>query len=65
VTPFLMGAAVYKTDLPGAELRNGAYLVYDIAYPMTERLTLRASISVGSRDGPANVGGGIGTSLAF
>lgn len=65
VAPFLMGAAVYKTDLPGAELSDGAYIVYDIAYPMTERLTLRGSISFGSRDGPANFGGGLGTSFAF
>lgn len=65
VPPFLMGAAIVKTDLPGAELSDGSYIVYDIAYPMTRRLTLRGSISFGSRDGPGNFGGGLGTSLAF
>lgn len=65
VPPFLMGAAIVKTDMPDAELRNGSFIVYDITYPVTERLRLRGSLSFGARDGPGNFGGGLGTEMAF
>lgn len=65
VPPFLMGAAVVKTDLPAATLTDGSFIVYDIAYPVTPRVTLRGSLSFGSRDGPGNFGGGLGTSFSF
>jgi hypothetical protein len=65
VPPFLMGAAVVKSDLPEASLDNGSYIVYDITYPVTRRLLVRGSLSYGSRDGPGSFGGGVGTSFAF
>ncbi len=65
VPPFLMGAAVVKSDLPDAALDNGSYIVYDISYPVTPRIAVRGSLSYGSRDGPGNFGGGLGTSFAF
>lgn len=65
VPPFLMSAAVVKTDLPAAALENGSYLVYEIRYPASPRLTLQGSLSFGSRDGPGNFGGGLGAALAF
>lgn len=64
--PFLMGASVVRTDLPGAVIsRIGLYLAYDIAYRLADRVTLRAQVSYGSRDGAAHFGGGIGTAVAF
>lgn len=65
VPPFLMGAAVVKSDLPDASLDNGSYIVYDISYPVTPRIAVRGSLSYGSRDGPGNFGGGLGTSFSF
>lgn len=65
VPPFLMGAALYKTDLPGAVLANGAYIVYDIIYPINPRIGVRGNVAFGSRDGPGSFGGGLGLSLAF
>jgi hypothetical protein len=64
--PFLMGASVVRTDLPGAVIaRIGLYLAYDIAYRIADRITLRAQLSYGSRDGAAHFGGGAGTAVAF
>ncbi len=65
VAPFLMGASIIKTDLPDATLRGGAFIRYDIQYPISRRITLRGAISFGSRDGPGQFGGGLGTSFAF
>ena len=66
VAPLLMGASVVRTDLPGAVLsRFGVYLAYDIAYRINERLSIKAQVSYGPRDGSAHVGGGVGTALAF
>lgn len=65
VPPFLMGATVYKTDLPGAALANGSFVIYDISYPVSPRFQVRGSLSFGSRDGPGHFGGGLGTTFAF
>jgi hypothetical protein len=66
VPPLLMGASVVRTDLPGAVLsRFGVYLAYDIAYRINDRLSVKAQVSYGPRDGSAHVGGGIGTAVAF
>ena len=64
--PLLMGASVVRTDLPGALVsRSGLYIAYDIIYKFAERLTLKAQVSYGSRDGAAHFGGGLGTAVAF
>ena len=64
--PFLMGASVVRTDLPGALIsRAGLYLAYDIAYRLAGQVTLKAQVSYGSRDGAAHFGGGLGTAVAF
>lgn len=64
--PLLMAASVVRTDLPGAVLsRVGLYLAYDVAYRVLDRLTVRAQLSYGPRDGTAHLGGGLGTSIAF
>ncbi len=64
--PLLMGASVVRTDLPGSVLsRIGLYIAYDIAYHVADRVTLRAQVSYGSRDGAAHFGGGFGTAVAF
>ena len=64
--PFLMGASIVRTDLPGAVIaRAGLYVAYDVAYPLADRFTLRAQLSYGGRDGVAHVGGGLGTALDF
>lgn len=65
VPPFLMGAAIVATDLPGATLSDGAFIVWDVSYPILSRVMLRGSLSFGSRDGPGHFGGGLGTSFAF
>lgn len=64
--PFLMGASVVRTDLPGALIsRSGLYIAYDIAYRLAGQVTLRAQLSYGARDGAAHLGGGLGTAVAF
>jgi hypothetical protein len=64
--PVLMGVSVVRTDLPGAVLsRGGVYVAYDASYRVTTRVTVKAQVSYGPRDGSAHVGGGIGTALAF
>jgi hypothetical protein len=64
--PFLMGASIVRTDLPGAVIdAAGLVLVYDVAYTLAQRLSVKAQLSYGSRDGGANFGGGVGTALDF
>ena len=64
--PFLMGASVVRTDLPGALVaRDGLYIAYDITYRIANRVTLKGQVSYGSRDGAAHFGGGFGTAVAF
>lgn len=64
--PFLMGASIVRTDLPGATIDSaGLFLGYDVAYTIAERFTVKAQLSYGSRDGAANFGGGLGTALDF
>ena len=63
--PVLMGAAIVRSDLPGAIVDPaGLYISYDVAYQM-ERVTVRAQLSYGARDGSAHAGGGFGTAVAF
>jgi len=64
--PFLMGASIVRTDLPGALIDQvGLYLAYDVAYPITNRVTVKGLVSYGPRDGAAHFGGGFGGSVAF
>jgi len=64
--PLLMGASVVRTDLPGVLIDSaGLYIAYDIAYRYAERFTVRGQLSYGARDGSADLGGGLGTALAF
>jgi len=64
--PFLMGASVMRTDLPGATVDfGGLYLGYDVAYTIANRFTVKALLSYGSRDGAANFGGGLGSAIDF
>lgn len=65
VAPFLMTATLYRTDWPGATLAHGARVIYGVIYPINPRITVRGSVSFGSRDGPGSFGGGFGTSIAF
>lgn len=65
VPPLLMGATVYKTDLPGAALSGGSFIMYDVIYPINPRVQVRANVSFGSRDGPGNFGAGAGTAFSF
>jgi hypothetical protein len=43
----------------------GLYVAYDVAYRLTERVTVRGQVSFGPRDGVAHPGGGLGTAVAF
>lgn len=64
--PLLMGASIVRTDLPGAMTSAiGLYVAYDVAYRVTERVTVRGQLSFGPRDGVAHLGGGLGTAVAF
>lgn len=64
--PFLMGAAIMRTDLPGSTIdSSGLYLAYDVQYLIANTFTVKAQLSYGSRDGRANVGGGLGTGIEF
>jgi hypothetical protein len=65
VPGFLMGAAVVHTDLPGAELKDGGALVYDVRYRLSARASAMALVSLGVRQGSPGIGGGVGASLAF
>lgn len=64
--PLLMGASIVRTDLPGAMTSAiGLYVAYDVAYRVTDRVTVRGQVSFGPRDGVAHPGGGLGTAVAF
>jgi hypothetical protein len=64
--PLLMGASIVRTDLPGALIDpGGLFIAYDVSYRAADRLTLRAQLSYGARDGAARVGGGLGTAVDF
>jgi hypothetical protein len=64
--PFLMGAAIVRTDLPGSAIeQTGLMLAYDIAYPIAKRARVKAQVSYGARDGDAQFGGGVGTAIEF
>lgn len=64
--PFLMGASIVRTDLPGSTIDSaGLYLAYDVAYLISNAITVKAQVSYGSRDGAAHVGGGLGTGIDF
>jgi hypothetical protein len=64
--PFLMGASIVRTDLPGSAIDSaGLYLAYDVAYLIANTFTIKAQLSYGSRDGSANFGGGLGTGIEF
>jgi len=64
--PFLMGASIVRTDLPGTLIDQiGLYLDYDVAYPITNRVSVKGNVSYGSRDGAAHFGGGFGGAVAF
>lgn len=64
--PLLMGAAVVRTDLPGALIDvAGLYLRYDVRYRVRPALAVRGSASYGSRDGAAHLGGGLGIETTF
>ncbi len=66
VPPFLMGATLVRTQLPGAtEIGGGAYIVYDVSYPLTSRIAVRGKLSLGSREGPSSFGGGVGSEFRF
>jgi hypothetical protein len=63
--PFLMGASVVKTNLPGVVVDHaGLYIAYDIVYRIG-RLSLKGQLSYGARDGSSHVGGGLGTAIDF
>lgn len=66
VAPFLMGAPIVRTDLPGAMVSASglviAYdLAYDLAFHLADRFTMKAQISYGA----AHLGGGFGTAVDF
>jgi hypothetical protein len=64
--PLLMAASIVRTDLPGAIIDSaGLYIAYDIAYRVQERVSFKAQLSYGSRDGASHFGGGLGTAFAF
>ena len=64
--PLLMGASIVRTDLPGVLIDpGGLYIAYDVSYRVADRVTVRAQLSYGARDGAAHAGGGLGTALDF
>ena len=64
--PFLMGASIVRTNLPGVLLSSaGLYIAYDVAYAIAGRYTLKAQVSYGARDGASHVGGGGGIAVDF
>jgi hypothetical protein len=65
-TPLLMGAAIVRSDLPGAIVDSaGLYLRYDLGYRVNPAFAVRGAISYGARDGAAHVGGGFGVETSF
>jgi hypothetical protein len=63
--PFLMGASIIRTDLPGAILDDGVLVRYDVSLKVADRFTTRAAVSVGARDGAPHLGGGLGMGYEF
>ena len=64
--PLLMGAAIIRSDLPGAIVEaSGLYFRYDVAYRASDRMAVRAALSYGARDGAGRVGGGLGVETSF
>lgn len=64
--PFLMGASIVRTNLPGALVSSaGLYIAYDIAFTLGGRTTLKGQVSYGARDGASHVGGGGGIAVDF
>ena len=64
--PFLMGASIVRTNLPGVMISQaGLYIAYDVAYQLASRYTLKAQVSYGARDGASHVGGGAGMAVDF
>lgn len=64
--PFLMGASIVRTNLPGVLISSaGLYIAYDIAYRLANRVTLKGQVSYGARDGASHVGGGGGMAVDF
>ena len=64
--PLLMGAAIVRSDLPGAVVdAAGLYLRYDVAYRLSHAFGLRGALSYGARDGGAGLGGGLGLETTF
>jgi len=64
--PFLMGASIVRTNLPGVLISSaGLYLAYDIAYVISGRYTLKGQVSYGARDGASHLGGGGGIAVDF
>jgi hypothetical protein len=66
VPAMLMGAAIVRTELPGALISSsGLYLKYDVTYQLEHGVAVRGAISYGSRDGAGNFGGGLGVQSSF
>lgn len=64
--PFLMGASIVRTNLPGVLISSaGLYIAYDIAYTIAARTTIKAQVSYGARDGASHLGGGGGIAVDF
>ena len=63
--PFLMGASIIRTDLPGAILDDGVLVRYDVSLKVADRFTTKAAISIGARDGSPHLGGGLGMGYEF
>lgn len=66
VPGMLMGAAIVRTDLPGALIdSSGLLLRYDLTYQLDHGFALRGAVSYGPRDGAGNFGGGGGLQATF
>lgn len=66
VPPFLMGAEVRATNLPGATLDGGVVLTYDITYPVTRRINVGVQLGYASRPrSPGSLEGGLTTAWEF
>ncbi len=64
--PFLMGASIVRTNLPGSLVdRAGLFVGYDVTYQLAGRFSVKAQLSYGARDGAAHLGGGLGTAIDF
>lgn len=64
--PFLMGASIVRTNLPGVVISSaGLYIAYDVAYTIAQRYTVKAQLSYGARDGSSHLGGGLATAVDF